>query len=173
MADYYPLKLRYGASAAFTISLASLATSSTLLAGRESTAIDNTTSLYTDYLVGGFITVGTTPTASTSIEIWAYGSVNDSPTYPDVLDGTDSDETLTNSGMKFGPLKLLSAIPVPATTSDLDYWFGPVSLAAAFGGVVPKFCGLFVTHNTGVNLNATGGNHVINYTPVYANIGGA
>ena len=38
---------------------------------------------------------------------------------------------------------------------------------AAFGGVVPKNHGLFVTHDTAVNLNSTAGNHSFSYTGVY------
>src|SRR3990172_6975931 len=35
----------------------------------------------------------TTPTASTFIEVHAVGAINDTPTYPDVFDGTDSAQT--------------------------------------------------------------------------------
>jgi hypothetical protein len=41
-------------------------------------------------------------------------------------------------------------------------------VALLFGGVVPRKFVVFVTHNTGVALNATAGNHVIAITPVYA-----
>lgn len=160
------IKEAYAASAAYTITLASLATSATLVAGREGTAISNTTNLYLDYLVGGKITVGTTPTVDKTIEIWLYGSVNDTPTYPDVLDGTDSDETITSVNVKKGALRLLDRLFVDAT-SDRAYWFGPVGIAQAFGGRIPKNHGLFVVHDTAVNLNSTGGNHVINYTGQY------
>lgn len=161
------IKIAYAASAAYTITLASLATSATLVAGQESTAIDNTTNKYLDYLVGGKITTGTTPTTAKSIQIWAYGSVNDSPTYPDVFDGTDSAETVTSGDIRNAGLNFLGDTAIDAT-SDRAYWFRPVSLAAIFGGALPKFHGLWVTHDTAVNLNATGGNHVLNYTPVYA-----
>ena len=59
---------------------------------------------------------------------------------------------------------------VDATTSDRTYWFAPVSVAALFGGTLPKYWGAFITHNTGVNLNSTGTNHVISYTPAYETI---
>lgn len=167
--DYAPnadVKEAYASSAAYTITLTSLATSSTLVAGRESTAVDNTSNKYLDYIVGGRITEGTTPTVDKTIEIWLYGSVNDTPTYPDVLDGTDSDETLTSANVKRSAVRLLDRIFVDATT-DRVYWFGPVAISQAFGGRIPKFHGLFVTHDTAVNLNSTAGNHVISYTGVY------
>ena len=160
------IKIAYASSAAYTITLASLATSATLVAGQESTAIDNTSNKYLDYSVGGKITTGTTPTDVKTIQIWAYGSVNDTPTYPDVLDGTDSAETITSTSIRDAGLNFL-ADSATNNTSDRPYWFKPTSLAAAFGGIVPKFHGLFVTHDTGVNFNATGGNHVLNYTGAY------
>ena len=104
------------ASAAYTITLASLATSSTLVAGRESTSVSNTTNLYLDYGIAGLITVGTTPTVNTIIEVWAYGSLNDTPTYPDVFDGTDSAETVTSVAIKQASLALLAVLNVDATT---------------------------------------------------------
>lgn len=158
-------KLAYGSSGDFTITLASLATSGTLVAGRESTSVSNTTNLYSNYLIAGKITTGTTPTAGT-IEVWAYGSMNDTPDYGDVLDGTDSAETFNSVDIKRSACKLLASIPTD-TTSDRAYPFGPVSLAAAFGEV-PKNFGVFVTHNTAVNLNSTAGNHKISYTGVYS-----
>lgn len=161
------IKLAYGSSAAYTITLGALATSSTLVAGRESTAVSNTTNLYLDYLTGGKAQIGTTPTTNTSMELWVYGSVNDTPTYPDVLDGTDSAETITSAGIKYSALRLLVSMAVDSNTSNRDYWMAPSSIAAAHGGLVPKNHGLFFTHNTGVNLNATDGNHVWNYTGVF------
>ena len=43
-------------------------------------------------------------------------------------------------------------------------------VAALFGGTLPAKFVVFVTHNTAVNLNSTGGNHVISITPVYQQI---
>jgi len=163
------VKLAYGSSSALTITLASLATDANLLAGRESTAVDNTSNLYLDYLIGGKVTAGTSPTASKEIRVYAYASVDDTPTYPDVFDGTDSAETVTSSDIRDAGLRLI-AVMSTSNTSDRTYWFGPVSLAAVFGGTIPKKFGIFVVHNTGVNLNATGGNHVISITPVYETI---
>jgi len=154
---------------ALTITLASLATSSTWLAGQESTAVENSNDDL-DHLVSGVIMVGTTPTINTVIEVWAYSYRTISagtPTYPDVLDGTDSAETLTNAGVKGGALRLVASLAVTATTSNVGYEFAPTSIASLFGAM-PQFWGIFVTHNTGVNLNATGGNHIIHYDRIQA-----
>lgn len=157
----------WGSSAAYTITLTGLATSSTKVAGRESTAISHTTADPLDYLVGGKITTGTTPTVSKTIDVWVYGSIDDTPTYPDVFDGTDSAETVTSENVRNSALKLLASMMVDAT-SDRSYWFGPSGIAQLFGGGLPKNHGLFVVHDTAVNLNATASNHAISYTPIFA-----
>jgi hypothetical protein len=164
MAD---IKTAWGSSSALTITAASLATSSTWVFGREATAVDNSSDKNLDYLVGGKITVGTSPTAGTEIRVYIVALAEDS-TYPDVFDGTDSDETWTSVGIRDASSQLLVSIAVDATTSDRTYWFGPRSVGALFGGSMPKKFTVFVTHNTGVNLNSTGGNHAIYITPVYA-----
>jgi hypothetical protein len=161
MAD---LKLAYGTASDVTITLASLASDTSLLTGRESTAVDNTSSLVLDYLVSGKITTGTGPTTGRSIEVWAVGSW-DGTNWPDVFDGTDSAET-TSAEMKPSVCRFIAAIATTAT-ADRAYHFGPVSLASAFGGTLPPRFVLFVTHSTGANLNGTAGNHHIRLQPVF------
>lgn len=153
------LKPNYATSAALTLTLASLATSTTRTAGRESTSVDNSSDLYDDVLVSGKITTGTSPTDAKQIDIWVYaGDGND--VFPDVLDGTDSDETITSENVRNASLMLLTSIRID-NTSDRTYFFRGLSVAALFGGNMPKKWGIFVSHDTGVNLNATGGNHEI------------
>jgi hypothetical protein len=154
-------KLVYATPVAATITLASLATSSTWLGGRESTAIDNTTNLYLDYQLDGQVTVGTTPTVSTEIRVYVVGVMGNG-NYPDVFD-------VTSTGVGSGFLKLAAVMAVDATTSDRAYPFNCGSVAALFGGICPSKFIVFVTHNTGVNLNATGGNHFVYTTGVYGN----
>jgi len=147
--------LAYSGNTTITMDLASLATSSTFLAGRESTQIDNTADKYMDCLVSGTVSVGTTPTANTVIAVYVWGADTSLATTPlDTLDGTDSAETLTNTGI-LNALRLGATVAVPATTSDVQYIVLPFSVASLFGGVMPKFWGLFVTHNTNVNLRST------------------
>ena len=150
-----------------TITLASLVSgaSGVFTAGQESTAVDNTTNNDLDHLLSGKITTGTTPTVSRSINVYAYANLSSSagtPTYADVLDGTDSVETFTSANVQANAVKFVASITVDAT-SDRAYYFGPVSVASIFGGILPKFYGIFVAHDTAVNLNATGGNHKISY----------
>jgi len=146
----------YSSNTTITMDLSSLATSASWIAGRESSEIDNTTNKYVDALVQGKVKVGTTPTANTSINIYVWGAATSlATTAIDVLDGTDSAETLTNTGVLYSALKLGAVINVLVNTSDITYNVAPFSVAQLFGGVMPKYWGLFVSHNTGVNLNAT------------------
>lgn len=154
-----------------TITLASLAEDANLLTGRESTAfaLDGVPSgLIVDAFISGKITTGTTPTVGEIIEIWAFGPIEDTPTYPDVMDGTDSAETITNEQVKQSGFVLVHSITVTAD-SNITYPFGPFGVANLFGGKIPTDIGVFVTHSTDVNLNSTAGNHEITITPVYFN----
>ena len=165
MAD---VKSNYPAAADVTITLSSLASDTNLLAGRESTAVDNSSNLYLDYLISGKITAGTSPTTARSIQVWAVGSW-DGTTWPDVFDGTDSTETITSANHKNSVCRFIAEMATDAT-SDRAYHFGPVSVASAFGGVMPKSFVVFVVHNTAVNLNSTAGNHQIRIQPYYETV---
>lgn len=162
MAD---IKIAYGSSAALTITLASLATDASLLAGRESTEVDNTSNKYLDYLLAGKIKTGTSPTASKSIEVWVVGPMEDSA-WPDVFDGTDSGETPTSRDILAAYGRCVAVMATDNTTGR-TYYFGPISVANAFGGSLPKKFVVFVVHNTGVNLDSTGSSHAVHVTPVY------
>lgn len=162
MAD---IKAAYGTSAAITNAVEGLASSSTWVAGWESAVLNNTTNLYLDYLIGGYITTGTSPTVGV-IEIWAIGILEDS-TWPDVFDGTTSAETVTSRDILFAHGKLVASM-VNTTGSNVAYPFGPVSLASLFGGVVPKQVVFFTTHSTVAALNSTGTNQRLWATGVYA-----
>lgn len=165
MAD---IKANYPAASDATITLASLASDTSLLAGRESSEVVNTSNLYLDYLISGKITTGTTPTVSRVIEVWAVGSW-DGTNWPDVFDGTDSAETITSADIKNSVCRLVAQMTVSAT-SNVTYPFGPVSLASLFGGVVPPKFAFFVTHSTVAALNATAGNHQIRIQPYYETV---
>lgn len=168
MAD---INLAYAAASDVTITLASLASDVSLLAGRESAAIDNTTTLYLDMLLSGKITTGTLPTNAKSIEVWAVGSW-DGTTWPDVFDGTNSAETITSTDIKTTICRLVASISTDNTSGNA-YHFGPTSLASVFGGNLPPKMVIFVTHNTGVALSATAGHHQIRLLPVYQTLSGS
>jgi hypothetical protein len=162
------IKIAYGSAFDLTITLASLASDTNLLDGRESAAIDNTTDKMLDYLISGKITTGTSPTTARSIQIWAVASF-DGTSWPDVFDGTDSAELISLASVKNSSVCRLVDELSTTSTSNEDYYFAGVSIARLFGSVPPKFV-LFVTHNTGVALNATAGNHIIRVQPVYRTV---
>lgn len=160
------IKLAYQADQALTNAIQSLASSSTWVGGYESAWVDNATDLYVDYLFSGQVMVGTTPTSGTEIRIYVVTSLVDGTTYPDVFDGTTSAETVTTEGVRDGFAKLAAVMRCDSTTSDRAYPYA-FSVAGLFYGVCPReFC-LFTTHNTGVNLNATGGNQITEYRGIY------
>ena len=163
-------KEAFTASATITIAPDNVASSATFVAGVESAVISNLTNLYADVLVSGKWTCGTTPTVNTQVQIWVYAPITDdlssTVTYPDVIDGTSSAETLTSAGVLMGGLKLAAVLNVDTTTSNREYPCAPFSVAALFGGRMPTRWGLFLSHNTGVNSHSTSGNHAWSYVGV-------
>lgn len=163
------IKTKYPASnadtTALTITLTGLATSSTLVAGRESTAVDNTTNVDEDHLVSGKITVGTSPTGG-RIEVWAYAPISNAsgtPAYGKVT-GSDAAVTFDSRNQLLSAMRLLWSTGVD-TISDRTYFMPPSSIRAAFGEV-PSDWGIAVVHSSGVNLNATATNHAFHYARI-------
>ena len=154
------LKPLYGSWQAFTITLASLASDTNLLAGRAGTVFDNTTDLFEDLCISGKFTTGTTPTVDRQIEVWAYTDFGSNSVYPDSITGSDANKTLTSAAIKRSGLVQLAFIQTDGT-SNRTYPMRQRSLVQALGGVIPLKVAPFVVHNTGVNLNATAGNHEI------------
>jgi hypothetical protein len=164
------ISIKWGTPGTFTISLASLATSTGRLAGQESDEL-NISSLgpVTDLLLYGKITTGTSPTTGRSIEVWAVATT-DGTNYPAPFDGTGSSETIGSAELKNSVLRQLVVSIGTNATSNVEYEFSGISLASLFGGTLPSKVVLFVTHDTAVNLNSTSGNHVLGYVPVYENV---
>lgn len=156
------LKPVYGASATLTLGLNSLASDTNLLAGRSSTVVDNTSNLSVDELITGAIKTGTTPTVSTQIYVYAWSILDDAPTYPDTVTGSDANATITSANvLASGAFRLGATINVDATTGRV-YPF-VFSLFALFG-YMPKKWGIYVVHNTAVALNAAAG--AVSHIPI-------
>ena len=167
------LKTKYPSTSSvdLTISLASLASGSAgvYTTGRASTAVDNTTNVDLDHLVSGVIKLGTSPTASRQVVVYAYANISSSsgtPTYPDSITGSDAGKSMTSANIMNSALRFVAAITTDATTG-LNCYFGPVSIASLFGGM-PKFWGIYVAHDSAVNLDSTAGNHKISYERIQA-----
>lgn len=136
----------YLADAALTIDLSGLASSSTLLAGRESSAITNSSN-YLDCRISGSFISGTTPTAPAEHRLYYVAPQEDTPTWPDVFDGTDSAETITNANIR-------DSLPLgwsgtASTASNVTYpIISALTLAQAFGYMPPAFVAFFTHFHT-------------------------
>ena len=155
MAD---IKMAYAASANATVTnLHSIATSADWTSGWTSAAIDNSTNLYIDHLLSGEIVVAASGLAAAKIQVRVYAELDDS-NYPDLFsagtEGTEGTATVHDTNV-LTVLKLAASLDTDTTASQV-YPFGPLSVAALFGGVCPrKFC-VFISHSTGANLAASG-----------------
>ena len=149
--------INYGTDTAITFDVSSLGTSSTFLAGRESTQIDNTTNKFIDAIVtcdGILGHASTAPTIGQQIQLYVWGSdVSLATTAIDTLDGTDSAETLSHDSVRQS-LRLVAAPTVTVATAGLKYYILPFSVASYFDQM-PKFWGLFLAHNHTGALAAT------------------
>jgi hypothetical protein len=151
----------YDASSALTITLASLATSASGV-GRSSTLVNNTAAgtKYQTIHIYVSVTVGTTPTINTGISVYFLtADAGSSPTfYQDSqtnagatnYQGTDAAYTVVNA-------QPLGVIRVTSTTSNVAY-----TAKYTVRNPGPGW-GIGIAHNTGVNLNSTGGNHFVRY----------
>jgi len=157
MAD---VKIAYAASSNLTVTnLNSVASSATWVAGWESATVDNTSTLYTDILVSGKIALGNTATAG-QIRVYIVATIDDTPTYPDLMDGTESTDSWNTTTIRDGAARLGAAVETRADPGTDDvYWIAPFSVAALFGGTLPAKFVIFIAHSTGVNL-ASSGNQV-------------
>jgi hypothetical protein len=159
--------ISYASSAAISCNCTGLA-SSDFTAGTaiiyESAWVDNSSSKYVDALAGGKISVATA-SANTQIVI-SVASKPDDDSYPSVLDGTEGVETVANSGILAATTKVLAVIPVPVATTGLTYYYGPVSVAQCFGGILPRKWCLTVQHNTGNNLDGSSGGQAAWYSGI-------
>lgn len=143
---------------AITCTLTSLAATS----ARETNTVDNTSNLYDDALVQVRVKIGaTTPANDKSVYVYAWGVIDPtSPKYPDVVTGSDAAIT-PNSPTQ---LRLIGVINTP--TASTSYVSEPMSVAAAFGGVLPQKWGIVIVNSSAV-LSATGTDHTVEYQGVY------
>lgn len=134
----------------------------------SSALVDNQTNLYVDALVGGSLQVGT-PTAAGTIDIYVAGSW-DGVAFTAGVDAGDGTITWGTTGSTHvngeRDLPLLRAVSIAATDDNNDVFFGPFSIASAFGGIMPLEWCIVVENNTGAALHATGTNNHLEYTGI-------
>ncbi len=153
-------KIAYATSTAITCTLASLANSSS--AGRSCASVDNTTNLYDDALL--YIAVKTSASALANDKacyVFLFGS-EDGTNYNGSsaeAEGTDVAVTLDAPTNLIGPF-VIGCPAVSVTYKKV------ISVAAAFGGVMPRKWGFVLQNYTGQALDSTEGNHTKSYTGI-------
>lgn len=145
------IREKFSASAGFTITLASLA-SSTSGAGRQSTLVDNSTTRYTKIVVYVKVKQGSSPTGNRGV--YVYGIRSDGTLRSDGAGASDAAITVLNS-------PLLGTLTNKASPSTGDVLYGEF----VFYDPGPEW-GIAIVHDTGVNLDSTEGNHDYNWVGV-------
>lgn len=153
------IKSKYGTSnQSISITLASLANAG----ARSGLAVDNTTDLFLDALVQIKIKSGASSVLSSGyVEVYAYATADGGTTYPEGA-GTDVGVTLTI------PPNIRTIGRLNVVANATTYKSSPMSVAAAFGGILPDHWGIIIENQTGAALDSTGGNHAALYQGVLA-----
>jgi hypothetical protein len=141
------IKELFGTAAqAITITLDALANTSATV-GRQSTAVDNTVNLYTDALVQLTLVSASASVSTTgTVEVYAYGSVDGGASYDDGVTGVDGASTLTS------PANMVRIGTVNVVAASTTYKSRLMSVAVAFGGVLPAKWGIVVLNKSGAAL---------------------
>lgn len=156
-------KPAYGATTAVPITLASLAASVSLLAGRQSDAIDVAGLGAEDVPISVKVTTGASATGG-PVEVWAFGS-DDGTAWPTGLGAADAAVTLADAEFKNASMKLVHVFTASASGSQ-NLELSWAALRPLFGNALPRKVCLFVTQATGDALSATPADHAASYTPV-------
>lgn len=140
-------KIAFGASTAITITPSTLGSTSAW----QSASVDNSTNLYLDALVTLTATLSNgTPGSDKQINVYAAGS-EDGTKWPGEGSGnndgvTGADATITLESPT--NLKLIGSISAP--TANKTYTSQPLSVAAAFNGILPRKWSIVVENRTGM-----------------------
>lgn len=136
--------------ATITITLGSLPSSTTGV-GQQGAIIDNSTTRYKRASLKGKITLGTSPTVG-AVYIYAIKGEKTGGVYrTDGAGATDAGFTVLNA-------RLLDVYATKASPATGDV----INIDCIFEDLGPEWT-IAVVHTTGVNLNSTNGNHVIEY----------
>lgn len=142
------IKEAIGSRTQITWTLDSLASSAT--AGRESTAVDNSSNLFDDALVTIVLPYpNSAPANSKGIFIFAYGY--DGTTYDGYATGSDAAYTfddITANGQNLKQLGFITAIQNKTLRATF-------AVASAFGGVLPRGWGLVALNHSGQTLSTS------------------
>lgn len=156
MAD---LKQKYGNCTPITVTLAGLADAS----WRQAAAVDNGSNRFLDAMVGGKLKTGTGCTAGDYVDVYVTASADGGTTYGGDCSGND--EAYAGEANNLTHLGRVST-----DAAETTFAFGPLSVAAAFGGVLPEKWTLVFDNESGSTLDATPESHDVHYLGVYHQI---
>lgn len=155
-----------GTAPAITSFNSLVSTNTTATAAAESAAYTTDTTKNTiDALVRlTIVTPAFTPVAGSIINIYAYGS-EDGTNYPgslvtnEVIDGTDKVLTLSTLGNNLQWVGFIQC-----HTSGGTFTSKPLSIASAFGGVLPRKWGIVIINMLPASISLAASGHAISVT---------
>ena len=158
------IKLAFGSVTSMTVTnLHSLASSATV--GWQSAVIDNSTDLYEDALVQVILDhANTAPANDKASYVYAYGGLETS--YSDPASGTEG--TITIATIVSNPQAFKQIGNVPYNTQDAVVESQPMSVASAFGGILPIKWGIIVVNYSGAAYAASG--NTVKWAGVYRTV---
>lgn len=159
------ITLAYTSQSTFTITLASLTSSTT--AARQSTQVNNATlcpssTACVDVLILVKVKTGASGVANTGfVNFYVCGSIDGGTTVTESCGASDAAITLT------APTNAIPIGSCNAVANATTYICGPFSVAKAFGGVMPDSFSLIVNNQSASTFDTTGGNFTAQYKGVY------
>lgn len=150
------MPISYSTPASLASTSGNALASSTTAGASSAARTSPTTANLVDALVMVSATLGATAitaSATTGVYVWAYASTNGT-SWPDALGGTDS-AVASLTPANGNSLRFLGYIPFTANTAGATYRSQPLSIAAAFGGVVPQYWAIAFQNQTGQALATT------------------
>jgi hypothetical protein len=147
------IKDKYTSSAAFTVTVASLA-SSTVSLGNSSDMVDNTGSRYQRIKVYAQVKLGSSPGGNTSVYLYALRG--DKNGYR-----TDGVPASASGSVSFLNAPLLGVMRTKSSPSTGDVLYGDFEMVSPG----PEF-GVGISHDTGVAFDSTAGNHFVRWVGV-------
>lgn len=141
------IKPLYSSVNTLTITLASLASSTGGLSARQSTFVDNTTTRYARIHVYPKVKLGSAPTATRLVYVWAL--MGDGTNRTDGAGGTDAALTVKNAELR------ITAVTTSTTGENIQPYFTIENPGREWA--------VAIGHDTGVNLDSTGSNHVVDW----------
>jgi hypothetical protein len=158
------LKPTFGSNTAITITLTSLANSTTLATGyRQAAAVDNSTNLFGDALIYGHVKSNATPTANAIYTLFLVWSNDGGTTYSNNASGSDATYTQPDSDANM----VVGAVSICTAVASLVSYFPPFSFCQRAGLLfLPQKWGIIIKNGSGQALTATSTDHVFSYQGV-------